>query len=276
MVQMTAWARDGVQPGFGKELFPGDLDRLSPHLEACMEAFPCFATAEIQTVVNGPITYTPDLMPMVGPCPRLPNMWLAVGFGYGIIHAGGIGKYLANWIANGEAPFELSEMDPARYGPWMTMDYALVKTRESYGMNNAYGYPYEERRAGRPTRRVTPIHDRLVTAGAHMGFVAGGWETPLWYAAPGEQPVYRPSFFRTNWQYEQAGREYRAVTERVGLADLSNFGKFKVAGRGARKLLDRAVAGTVPRVGRTSLVHMLTPSGRVYAELTLTCTEEDR
>ena len=80
MVQMTAWARDGVQPGFGKELFPGDLDRLSPHLEACMEAFPCFATAEIQTVVNGPITYTPDLMPMVGPCPRLPNMWLAVGF----------------------------------------------------------------------------------------------------------------------------------------------------------------------------------------------------
>ena len=109
-----------------------------------------------------------------------------------------------------------------------------------------------------------------------MGFVAGGWETPLWYAAPGEQPVYRPSFFRTNWQYEQAGREYRAVTERVGLADLSNFGKFKVAGRGARKLLDRAVAGTVPRVGRTSLVHMLTPSGRVYAELTLTCTEEDR
>ena len=37
----------------------------------------------IQSVVNGPITYTPDLLPMVGPT-LLPNMWLAVGFGYGI------------------------------------------------------------------------------------------------------------------------------------------------------------------------------------------------
>jgi hypothetical protein len=74
----------------------------------------------------------------------------------------------------------------------------------------------------------------------------------------------------------QAGREYRTVTERVGVADLSSFGKFRVEGSGARQLLDLAVAGTVPRVGRTTLVHMLTPSGRVYAELTLTCTEEDR
>ena len=37
----------------------------------------------MQSVVNGPITYTPDLLPMVGPT-LLPNMWLAVGFGYGI------------------------------------------------------------------------------------------------------------------------------------------------------------------------------------------------
>ena len=96
-----------------QELYPGDLDRLAPHLEVAMNAFPCFQEAEIQvksgsiyilksnhkavtitlkiffdknpiqSVVNGPITYTPDLLPMVGPT-LLPNMWLAVGFGYGI------------------------------------------------------------------------------------------------------------------------------------------------------------------------------------------------
>ena len=70
---------------FGKELYPGDLERLGPHLEVAMEAFPCFAEAEIQSVVNGPITYTPDILPMVGPS-MLPNMWLAVGFGYGVVH----------------------------------------------------------------------------------------------------------------------------------------------------------------------------------------------
>ena len=82
---------------FGKELYPGDLDRLGPHLEAAMETFPCFARAEIQSVVNGPITYTPDILPMVGPS-LLPNMWLAVGFGYGVVHGGGVGQFLADWI----------------------------------------------------------------------------------------------------------------------------------------------------------------------------------
>ena len=97
MVQMEDWTRAGVPPAFGKELYPGDLDRLGPHLEAAMETFPCFARAEIQSVVNGPITYTPDILPMVGPS-LLPNMWLAVGFGYGVVHGGGVGQFLADWI----------------------------------------------------------------------------------------------------------------------------------------------------------------------------------
>ena len=89
--------RDGVPAAFGKELYPGDRDRLGPHLETAMETFPCFARAEIQSVVNGPITYTPDILPMVGPSLQ-PNMWLAVGFGYGVVHGGGVGQFLADWI----------------------------------------------------------------------------------------------------------------------------------------------------------------------------------
>ena len=271
MVQCRDWVTDRVTPGFGKELFPGDLDRLQPHLEVAMEAFPCFQTAEILSVVNGPITYTPDILPMVGPT-RLPNMWLAVGFGYGIAHGGGVGKYLADWICNGEAPYELIEFDPLRYGEWTTAEYALDKTRESYGFNNAVPFPGEERLAGRPTARVSPLHDRLVAAGAHMGFHSG-WEQPDWFAAEGQRPEYRPSFRRTNWQMEQ-DREYRVLTEAVGVADLTPFGKFAVTGPGARRFLDRLVGGTVPRPGRTSLGHALTPTGRVYAELTVTCLAE--
>ena len=71
--------KKGVPPGFGKELYQPDLDRLSPHLEAAMELVPCFQQAEIQAVVNGPITYSPDILPMLGPT-MMPNMRLAVGF----------------------------------------------------------------------------------------------------------------------------------------------------------------------------------------------------
>merc|ERR1711970_1062900 len=273
MVQMEEWARDKVTPGFGKELYPGDLDRLAPHLEVAMNAFPCFQEAEIQSVVNGPITYTPDLLPMVGPT-LLPNMWLAVGFGYGIVHGGGVGKYLADWICEGEAPYELIEFDPLRYGNWTDIDYAVTKTRESYGYNNAVGYPHEERYAGRPTRRPSPLQEELLAAGAHMGFSAG-WEVPLWYAPPGEKPHYAPSFERTNWQLEQE-REYKLVTEAVAVADLTPFAKFELSGPESSAFLDRVVAGSVPKPGRTTLAHMLTTGGKVYAELTITCIEEGK
>jgi dimethylglycine dehydrogenase len=267
------WARNKVPPGFGKELFPGDLDRLSPHLEVAMKILPCFEKAEIMTVVNGPITYSPDVLPLVGPT-RINNLWSALGFSYGIIHGGGVGKYLADWILNGEPSYDLAECDPERYGKWTTLDYTLAKCREGYGMNNAIGYPHEERHAGRPTGRVNMIYDELVSAGAFMGF-HHGWEQPDWYSADGSKPEYKPSFYRTNWN-EAVRREHDLVMDKVGLIDLTPFSKFIVSGGDARRYLDYLVAGTVPKEGRTSIVHALTPGGKVMAEFTLTGMDKGR
>ena len=52
----------------------------------------------LQSVVAGPITYSPDILPMIGPTHHLTNYWLAIGFGYGIAHSGGAGKFLARWV----------------------------------------------------------------------------------------------------------------------------------------------------------------------------------
>ncbi len=57
--------------------------------------------------------YSPDVLPMIGPSLQ-PNMWLAVGFSYGIVHGGGIGKYLADWMLNGEPTYDLTEIDALR------------------------------------------------------------------------------------------------------------------------------------------------------------------
>ena len=62
-------------------------------------------------------------------------------------------------------------------------------------MNNAIGYPHEERLGGRPTYRTSGIHDDLLKAGAFMGFHAG-WEQPDWYSIDGQKPEYKPSFYR--------------------------------------------------------------------------------
>lgn len=68
--------------GFGKELFESDLDRIMEHVEMAMEMIPVLKKADIINVVSGPITYTPDLLPMVGPYQGVRNYWMAIGFGY--------------------------------------------------------------------------------------------------------------------------------------------------------------------------------------------------
>ncbi|XP_046383379.1 dimethylglycine dehydrogenase, mitochondrial-like [Ischnura elegans] len=266
------WVLAGVPPGFGKELFQPDLDRLAPHLDIAMKLIPCLADASIPTVVSGPITYTPDLLPMVGPS-LMPNMWLAVGFGYGIIHAGGIGNYLAQWIINGEPPFELNELDPLRFSHWTHLRYTFAKARESYGLNNAVTYPHEERFAGRPTARVSGAHSHLLTRGAHMDFHSG-WEQPAWFSCQTEEgfqhPEYKPSFRRTNW-HQPVQRECQLVKESVGIIDLSPFAKFHLSGPDATEFLDYVTANSVPKKpGRSVVTHCLTRAGTVYAELTVT------
>ncbi|KAK6316143.1 hypothetical protein J4Q44_G00136670 [Coregonus suidteri] len=267
MVLQDSWVKDGVPPGFGKELFESDLDRIMDHVEMAMEMVPVLKIADIINIVSGPITYTPDLLPMVGPHQGARNYWTAIGFGYGVIHAGGIGKFLSDWIVTGEPPYDLIECDPNRYGKWTTVPYMCAKARESYGFNNVVGYPKEERFAGRPTHRTSGVYE-LLKGKASMGFHTG-WEQPHWFYKPGDDAGYKPSFRRTNW-FGPVGRECKLVMEKVGVVDLTPFGKFMVKGKDSQKLLDRLFANTMPKVGLTNISHMLTPTGRVYAEVTIT------
>ncbi|KAL2099803.1 hypothetical protein ACEWY4_004197 [Coilia grayii] len=269
MVLQDSWVTGGVPPGFGKELFESDLDRIMDHVEMAMEMVPVLKNADIINIVAGPITYTPDLLPMVGPHQGARNYWAAIGFGYGVIHAGGIGKFLSDWITQGEPPYDLIECDPNRYGKWTTVPYLCAKARESYGFNNVVGYPKEERFAGRPTERVSGIYELLKHQGS-MGFHAG-WEQPHYFYKPGDQKGYHPSFRRTNW-FGPVGRECKLVMEKVGVIDLSPFGKFVVKGKDSMKLLDHLFANTMPKVGVTNISHMLTPRGKVFAEVTITQT----
>ncbi|GAB6032248.1 hypothetical protein CHUAL_010888 [Chamberlinius hualienensis] len=275
------WAIDGVPPGFGKELFQPDLDRLSPHLDIAMKLAPCFKNANIQQVISGPIMYTPDILPSVGQFQGHHNCWMAVGFGYGIVHAGGAGKYLSDWILDGEPPYDLIEIDPNRYGKWTSRNYVFTKARESYGMNNSVGYPKEERWAGRPTSRTSPIYNILLDKGAQMGFHAGIFAVRIYLkftqrCDKGDSSSgYQPSFYRTNW-FNPVGEECKRVINDVGIIDLSPFGKFEITGKDATVFLDRIVANALPKLGHTNISHLITPRGHVYGELTLSHLEKNK
>ncbi|NXF41094.1 M2GD protein, partial [Nyctibius bracteatus] len=245
MKLQDSWVTNGVPPGFGKELFESDLDRIMEHIEAAMEMVPVLKNADIVNTIAGPITYSPDILPMVGPHQGVKNYWVAIGFGYGIIHARGIRKYLSDWILEGEPPFDLMELDPNRYGKWTTTEYTAAKARESYSFNNIVGYPKEERFAGRPTERTSGLYD-LLKSKCSMGFHAG-WEQPHWFYKPGDETGYKLSFRHTNW-FDPVGHEYKQAMEKVGVIDLSPFGKFKVKGTDS---VDHLFANVVPKANGT-------------------------
>ncbi len=263
----------GIPPGFGADLLPPDLARLQPIVEGAMARLPALAKAGIQRVVNGPITYTPDGNPLLGPAFGLRGVWLACGFSFGITQAGGAGAYLVEWITSGQPPVDLWEVDPRRYGAYATERYAVARSVDIYEDEYAIAYPQDDRRAGRPAR-TSPLYERFQAAGAVFG-VRNGWERPYWFAPSGVEPRDVPSFRRTNW-FEPVGAEARAVRERVGLLELSSFSKYEVSGPGAEAFLDRVCANRLPRLGRVVLSQLLNPRGTIECDVTVTRLAPDR
>jgi len=263
----------GIPPAFGADLLPPDPERLRSIVEGAMARVPVLARAGIQRIVNGPITYTPDGNPLIGPAFGLPGFWLACGLSFGITQAGGAGQYLAEWIVEGQPSIDLWEIDPRRYGTYATERYAVARCIDIYEDEYAIVYPQDDRRPGRPAR-TSPLYDRFRGAGAVFG-VRNGWERPYWFAPVDGEPRDRPSFRRTNW-FDAVGREARAVRERAGLLELSSFAKYEVHGPGAEALLDRLCANRLPRLGQIALSQLLTPCGMIECDVTVTRLEPER
>ena len=264
------WSVDGVPPEFGMELLPADLDRIEHLILAAVEQVPVLGEAGIKTVVHGPISYTPDGQPLIGPAPGITNAWIAAGSGFGIGEGPGAGLMLAEWITEGAPPMHMLAFDPRRFGRYADKSYRIEKAVEVFSLQFATHYPHEEREAGRPSKQ-TPIYPQLATKGAHFG-AAYGWERANWFATEGES--HELSFRRTQW-FDAVGDECRAMSEAVGVVDLSGFTKYRVTGRDAGRTLDRLSANRLPRVpGPIRLCHFLNDKAGVECEFTVTRIDE--
>lgn len=265
------WSVDGCPPEFGADLMPPDLDRVEDIIMAAMARVPALETGGIKTVINGPITFTPDANPLIGPAHGLPNAWLLTGSSMGVMEGGGAGWFLAHWMTHGAPPMDALAVDSRRFGSWADRDFRVAKAIECFGLQFGVHYPHEERPAGRGIR-LSPLHDLMIERGAVMG-AAHGWERPNWFSdKPGDHAD--ETFRRANW-FAPVARETQTATSRVALADLSVFSKYEVRGPDTHRFIDTLGANRAPKRGRIGLMHVLTPAGGVASEFSVTMLAED-
>jgi dimethylglycine dehydrogenase len=258
-----------VPDSFRADLFPLDLERIEGEYMSFIHRIPSSEHVGLKDDFNGPICYTPDGNPLVGPYPGLRNMWMAEGFSFGITAAGGTGHYLAQMMVEGEAEIDMASLDPKRYGSWMTTEYAARKNEECYAHVFILHHPDEEREACRPLR-TSPAYDRQKARGAQFGQV-NGWDRPNYYGpvdAPAGFDHDGRSFRRGTW-WQYAVEEAKAIRETAGLIDATAFTKHIVKGPGATAFLDWFTCNALPRVGRINLTYALTPAGTTRTEYTI-------
>jgi dimethylglycine dehydrogenase len=264
---------DGMPDDFANQLWNDDFERLEKYIEDAMARVPALSRAGIKRGVNGPIPYSPDGNPYIGPEPGLRNFFHCNTFSFGITQGGGAGKALAEWVVHGKTDWDLWSLDRRRYGDYATTEYTVAKAIEVYQNEYASSFPYEERPAGRPLR-TSPLYETLKAKGARFG-ARGGWERAVYLDLKGDVPPDTHSFRRENVWHGAVNEEVRAVRERVGILDLPGFTKYELKGPGASKHLDYLSCSKLPSQGRVSLAYALTDDGKLWSEFTITRLGED-
>ncbi len=260
------WGLDGISPSFANDLCPDDLDRVMDVLDGAFARMPVLAEAGIKRIVNGPITYTIDGAPLVGPVPGKRNAYCIIGLRAGVGEGGGHGWLLAQQIVHGEACYDTWCLDPRRFTGHANVELTALKAIEDYQNEFRFHFPHEHRPAGRPAK-TTPLTPILAAEGAEFT-VVNGWER-VDYIKPA--PEFHPTLgFDFDETFDLVAAEVRNVQKNVGLCEVNGFNRIEITGADRHEFLDRMFCGTVTRRdGRVGLGYLLNHQGMVKGEATI-------
>ncbi|WP_112309269.1 GcvT family protein [Pseudogemmobacter bohemicus] len=271
------WAMpdDPMPEDFSFQLFPDDLERLEWHIADAMARVPLLEKAALQKVINGPIPYTPDGNPLIGPMPGVPNAFEACVFTFGICQGGGAGKVLAEWVTEGATEWDMWSCDPRRFTGFEDHDYCVAKGKEVYGHEYAIHFPHHAWGEGRG-KKLSPVHDRVAAQGAQFG-PYNGWERALWYARPGDDvsEEAQRTWKREGPWFGAVKAECEAVRDACGILDLPGFSRYWLSGAGAAEWLSLQITGKLPSVGRLGLAYFADEKGRIVTEMSVARFAED-
>lgn len=240
---------------------------------------PMLQGAKIESGFNGMFAFSVDGYPIIGES-HVRGFWTAVASW--ITHAGGVGKSVAEWMAFGEAEWDLRQAHVHRFHPFQTTDaYTSVVTQKNY--REVYDIIHPKEPISEPRNvRLSPFAERL-TALQSENTVFAGIELPNWLGANGhllekyeDRIPGRSGWAAAHWSPIQ-GAEHLETRENAALFDLTGLSILEVTGRGALEHVNYLCSNEMDvATGRVVYTTWLTESGGVRRDLTVARLAPDR
>ncbi len=233
---------------------------------------------------NGLLSVTADNGSLIGESPDTQGLWYCEAVW--VKDGPGAGKLAADWMATGRTQMDIHSVDIARFYPIQkTPTYVYGRCKETAA--KIYTPPVHDREpyaTGRNLRR-SPFWPREQELGGYF-MEAAGWERAHGYAANerlferyGERIPERASEWDNRHFWRVSNAEHLAMSDDVGMVNLSHFAIYDVSGPDAEALMEylsvAKVGGETP-LGKGVYTHFLDEAGGVHSDLTIVRLDASR
>ena len=265
-----------------------DLEEVAEPLEKAFETTPILNELgwDEKSSFNGLLSVTPDAGSLIGESPEVRGFWLCEAVW--VKDGPGCARLCAESMMHGKTQVDMHAFDIARFYP-AQKEKEFVKTRSFENAQTIYTPAVHPREPYISHRElyVSPFYDREKELGGFFENEVAGWERALAYESNKEKldkylkevPVRGNEWDRRHVPYEIANAEHLAMSDSVGMINLSHFPIMDVEGPDAERLLEylslAKVGGNTPE-GRMIYTNFLDEDGGVHADLTISRLGTDR
>lgn len=269
---------EGVPEHFEFGLLPDDYDHFMQIWEGASHRVPSLETAEINTFVNGPESFTQDNSYILGTPAECRGCYVAAGFNSaGIANAAGAGILLSEWIDNGgHATRDVWDVDIRRFGAFhRAPEFLRDRVQEVLGLHYAMPWPRKELSSARGLR-LSPLYDAHREKGAVFG-QKFGWERVNYFRSQDDVDADEEERYTIDeppsW-LDNVRSEHQHCRSHVAVFDVTSFAKLLVQGPDAEALMQRLCCADVGTIGKATYTGMLNEEGGYETDCTVTRLDE--
>ena len=265
-----------------------DLEEVAEPLEKAFETTPILNELgwDEKSSFNGLLSVTPDAGSLIGESPEVRGFWLCEAVW--VKDGPGCARLLAESMIHGKTQIDMHSFDIARFYP-AQKEKAFVKTRSFENAQTIYTPAVHPREPYISHRElyVSPFYQREKELGGFFDNEVAGWERALAYGSNQQKlenyfkeiPVRENEWDRRHVPYEIANAEHLAMSDSVGMINLSHFPIMDIEGKDAERMLEYlslAKVGSDTSEGRMIYTNFLDEDGGVHADLTISRLSKDR